>query len=127
RDMSYLGLLGFPGPVRTLVTLGSLNQTQSIQSLSQPNGGSPLAAYLNPLVPNTAGAIKASIVLFDYVPGSGKTFTVPMGVSKIRAFVVGGGGTAAGGGGGYSEKILNVSPGQQFSYTVGSNSGTSSF
>ena len=77
----------------------------------------------------TYAALKASIILFDIAPGT-RTFTVPEGVSKIRAFVVGAGGSAApvsgaynksnpGGGGGYAEKTIEVSPGQTFTYTVG--------
>lgn len=64
------------------------------------------------------GMFKASIILFDTRPGT-KQFTVPEGVKKIRAFVVGAGGL---GGGGYSEKVINVVPGQVFSYTVGAGS-----
>ena len=79
----------------------------------------------------TYAALKTSIILFDIAPGT-RTFTVPEGVSKIRAFVVGAGGSAApastsgmttksnpGGGGGYAEKTIEVSPGQTFTYTVG--------
>jgi len=80
------------------------------------------------------GLLKPSIVLFDINAGT-KSFTVPDGVTKIRAFVVGGGGEVdspgafrnAGGGGGYSEKEFIVSGGDVFSYTVGSEGGTSSF
>ena len=64
------------------------------------------------------GMFKASIILFDTRPGTNQ-FTVPDGVSKIRAFVVGAGGL---GGGGYSEKVIDVVPGQVFSYTVGAGS-----
>jgi len=94
----------------------------------------PVAAY---------PALKSSIVLFDCNPGT-RSWVVPEGVSKIRAFVVGGGGGgrgsspyAAGGGGGYSDKLIDVTPGEVFSYTVGdkglasssapSSGGTSSF
>lgn len=68
-------------------------------------------------------ALKASIVLFDFNPGT-RSWTVPEGVSKIRAFVVGGGSPSAGAyqsgaGGGYSEKVIDVVPGQVLSYTVG--------
>lgn len=74
------------------------------------------------------GMFKASIILFDTVPGT-KEFTVPIGVTKIRAFVVGPGGI---GGGGYSEKSIDVVAGQKFAYTVGVGSkgdaaSTSSF
>lgn len=68
------------------------------------------------------GMFKASIILFDTRPGT-KQFTVPEGVKKIRAFVVGAGGL---GGGGYSEKVINVVAGQVFAYTVGAGSGGSS-
>ena len=74
------------------------------------------------------GMFKASIILFDTRPGT-RQFTVPKGVKKIRAFVVGPGGI---GGGGYSEKEIDVVAGQQFAYTVGvgsngSAASTSSF
>lgn len=84
----------------------------------------PVAAY---------PALKASIVLFDCNPGT-RSWTVPEGVSKIRAFVVGGGGYDQGSGGGYEEKLITVTPGQVLSYTVGApgviaakTGGTSSF
>lgn len=73
------------------------------------------------------GAFKNTIVLFDFVAGTSKTWTVPMGVSKIRVFVVGGGGGPSTlHGGGYSETVLTVAPGQVYSYDVG-HGGTSSF
>lgn len=83
-------------------------------------------------------ALKASIVLFDCNPGT-RSWTVPEGVSQIRAFVVGAGSSATssvgGAGGGYSEKIIDVTTGQVISYTVGAPSapgattpaGTSAF
>lgn len=84
----------------------------------------PVAAY---------PALKSSIVLFDCNPGT-RSWTVPEGVSQIRAFVVGGGGQNQGSGGGYAEKIITVTPGQLISYTVGApgisgatTGGTSSF
>ncbi len=90
----------------------------------------PVAAY---------PALKASIVLFDCNPGT-KSWTVPEGVTQIRVFVVGAGGshTAAGmAGGGYSEKLVTVTPGTTYTYTVGApgplvaapggTGGTSSF
>lgn len=88
-----------------------------------PTGGR-IAAY---------PALKSSIVLFDCNPGT-RSWTVPEGVTKIRAFVVGGGGQGQGSGGGYAEKIITVTPGQLISYTVGApgisgatTGGTSSF
>lgn len=77
----------------------------------------------------TYAALKTSIILFDIAPGT-RTFTVPEGVSRIRAFVVGAGGSgnpatssgylySPGGGGGYEEITLDVTPGQEFVYTVG--------
>jgi hypothetical protein len=103
------------------------------------HGFEQAVAIANPLTTVQGnGAMKASIVLFDTVPGAGKTFTVPAGASRIRAFVVGGGGGSnyashGGGGGGYSEIIQTVTGGQTFTYTVGvggsagGNGGTSSF
>lgn len=82
----------------------------------------PVAAY---------PALKSSIVLFDCTPGT-RSWTVPEGVSKIRAFVVGAGGGGwatngftGGSGGGYSEKVISVTPGQVLSYTVGSGGAAS--
>lgn len=79
------------------------------------------------------GGLKPSIVLFDCNPGT-RSWAVPEGVSKIRAFVVGGGGYDQGSGGGYEEKLIDVTPGQVLSYTVGApgvsaakTGGTSSF
>jgi len=89
-------------------------------------GGFDMSTY------SVGGGLKPSIILFDTRPGT-RTFTVPEGVTKIRAFVVGGGGGTAGGGGGYSEKEYVVSGNQSFSYTVGARGesfqfgGTSSF
>ena len=71
-----------------------------------------------PVLSLGGGMFKASIILFDTQPGT-RQFTVPKGVKKIRAFVVGAGGL---GGGGYSEKVIDVVPGQVFSYTVGAGS-----
>ena len=81
-----------------------------------------------PVLSLGGGMFKASIILFDTIPGT-KEFTVPEGVKKIRAFVIGPGGI---GGGGYSEKSFNVVAGQKFAYTVGvgskgSAASTSSF
>lgn len=79
--------------------------------------------------------MKASIVVFDVVPGT-RSWTVPAGVFKIRTAAIGAGGGPSGGTGacgGYSEKVLAVLPGQVFSYTVGAGlagtnpGGTSSF
>lgn len=108
-----------------------------MSSLSNFIGGKPYNTDVKYSV------LKPSIVLFDCNPGT-RSWTVPEGVSKIRAFVVGGGGGglsgnpyAAGGGGGYSDKLIDVTPGEVFSYTVGdkglvsssapSSGGTSSF
>jgi len=87
----------------------------------------PVAAY---------PALKSSIVLFDCNPGT-RSWTVPEGVSQIRAFVVGAGGggaaAAGGGGGGYAERLISVTAGKVISYSVGaggvngSTGGTSSF
>lgn len=85
-------------------------------------------------------ALKSSIVLFDCNHGT-RSWTVPEGVSKIRAFVVGAGGGGQsgsnsyfGGAGGYAEKLIDVTPGQLINYTVGAGAsgpgitgGTSSF
>lgn len=76
------------------------------------------------------------------VPGS-YTFTVPSGVSNIRVRVVGGGGGGSnnsttlgcggGGGGGYAHGVFNVTPGTNYTVTVGNRGprfvagGTTSF
>lgn len=84
-------------------------------------------------------ALKASIILFDFNPGT-RSWTVPDGVTQIRVFVVGAGGsstTQSMAGGGYSEKLITVTPGTTYTYTVGApgalvaapggTGGTSSF
>lgn len=80
------------------------------------------------------GFCKPSIILFDTRPGT-RSFTIPQGVTRIRAFVVGAGGNGlndgsnlGGSSGAYSEKEYLVTGGDVFSYTVGlAPGGTSSF
>lgn len=68
----------------------------------------------------------------DSTPGSGRTWTVPAGVTRVRVTCVGGGGGGGytsvgtggdhgggGGAGGVISKIFTVVPGDDFSYTVG--------
>lgn len=63
---------------------------------------------------------------------SSGTFTVPAGVTLVKLIVVGGGGNGAGGAGagggsgGYATGYYTVSPGAQYSVTVGGSQGTSS-
>lgn len=84
----------------------------------------PLAQL--PLTPSTNG------VLVDGTPGSGKTWEVPAGVTRVRVTCVGGGGGGGytsvgtggdhGGGGGagaVATKHFTVVPGSEFTYTVG--------
>lgn len=98
-------------------------------------GGGGAGGCPTPLYP----ALKASIILFDFNPGT-RNWTVPDGATQIRVFVVGAGGsrtTAGMAGGGYSEKLVTVTPGTTYSYTVGApgalvaapggTGGTSSF
>ena len=59
-------------------------------------------------------------------PQSG-TFTVPIGVSKVRVRIWGGGGNAAGGGGGFAMKVCDVSPAQAIAVTTGGSAQASSF
>ncbi|WP_291516006.1 hypothetical protein [Bdellovibrio sp. ArHS] len=74
-------------------------------------------------------------------PGS-TTFTIPAGVTRIRVSVLGAGGNGAsgvwagggagGGGGGYAHGVFSVTPGAQYTVTVGAGGaggagGTSSF
>lgn len=105
---------------------------RGMQNFPFPTGKNPVSpAAAAPGLTTVAGsgAMKSSIVLFDTAPGT-RTFTVPAGVTKIRAAVVGcpgwGGSTASGAGGGYSEDYYNVTPGQTFSYTVGARANTGS-
>jgi hypothetical protein len=55
------------------------------------------------------------------------TFTVPIGVSKVRVRLWGGGGNASGGGGGFALKVCDVSPAQAIAVTVGIEEQASSF
>jgi len=78
--------------------------------------------------------------LVQFFPVSG-TFTVPLGVSRIRVRVWGAGGTSnsslgggmgGGGGGGFAMKVINVAPASTVAVTVGTGfttaaGGTSSF
>ncbi|HEN3664257.1 TPA: hypothetical protein U5E42_004091 [Yersinia enterocolitica] len=68
--------------------------------------------------------------MVSYLTAGTFTFTVPDGVTRIRARVVGGGGAGGsaaaksgggGGAGGYSEDWITVTPGQVLSITVGAN------
>lgn len=92
------------------------------------------------------GRFRNRIEVFDILPGT-RQLTIPEGWSKIRVAVVGAGagtrvrnvsngdhGQSGGsGGGGYAEKIIDVVPGQKFTYTVGqygdlnADGGSSSF
>lgn len=71
-------------------------------------------------------------IFVDGTPGSGKTWTVPAGVTRVRVTCVGGGGGGGytsvgtggdhgggGGGGGVAVKEFVVVPGSDFSYQVG--------
>lgn len=81
------------------------------------------------------------IRVFDINPGT-RQWTVPAGVSRVRVAVIGAGSgyhkpgsnvEKGGHGGGYAEKIIDVIPGQTYSYTVGASGqigkagGSSSF
>jgi len=55
------------------------------------------------------------------------TFTVPIGVSKVRVRVWGGGGNTLGGGGGFAMKVCDVTQGSTIAVTVGIAEQTSSF
>ena len=59
-------------------------------------------------------------------PQSG-TFTVPIGVSKVRVRIWAGGGGANGGGGGFAMKVCDVTPAEVIAVTVGDSSQASSF
>lgn len=86
---------------------------------AQLGGATSLASGL--FAPESVGGFKQGIIVFDYTPGT-KVFTVPEGVSKLRVAVVGAGGGGAlgsGAGGGYEEKIIDVTAGETFTYTVG--------
>ncbi|WP_270825176.1 glycine-rich domain-containing protein [Aeromonas sp. QDB68] len=89
---------------------------------------------LNPIFRN-------DIRVFDINPGT-RQWTVPAGVSRVRVAVIGAGSgyhkpgsniEKGGHGGGFAEKIIDVMPGQTYSYTVGAGGqigkagGSSSF
>lgn len=92
--------------------------------------------------PGYMGEFGAGLWRIFSTPGS-STFTVPAGVSKIRVRVVGGGGGGSnnstilgcggGGGGGYAHGVFDVTPGSNYTVTVGARGpkqgagGTSSF
>lgn len=93
---------------------------------------------------NNVNFFKSSIAVLDTTPGT-RTLVIPEGWSKIRVAVIGAGAGGrnnssssygyggGGGGGGYAEKVIDVAPGQEFSYVVGAggatntDGGTSSF
>ena len=92
-----------------------------------------------PLINNPATGVFGN-GLVQFFPASG-TFTVPLGVSRIRVRVWGAGGTSnsslggglgGGGGGGFAMKVINVTPASTVAVTVGTGfttvaGGTSSF
>lgn len=71
------------------------------------------------------GAMKSSILVFDFTPGSAKPWTAPS-TGSYRLAAVGGGGAGATGGGGYSETVLQLAAGQSMPYTVGAAGSASS-
>lgn len=109
------------------LTAGSLQKSANLSDLSSVptaliNLGLSDVAHI-PYV-QTLGARMVS-----YLTAGTFTFTVPDGVTRIRARVVGGGGGAGGsataksggggGGGGYAESWITVTPGQVLSISVG--------
>lgn len=97
-------------------------------------------------VPASFGRFRNAIEVFDIQPGT-RQLTIPNGWSRIRVAVEGAGGgtrvrrvsngthgdSGGSGGGGYAEIVIDVVPGQTFTYTVGqagdinADGGTSSF
>lgn len=98
--------------------------------------GSNSGAGLGMTTVASSGGMKASILLFDSRPGT-RNFVAPV-TGKYRVFVVGAGASDSvnsfrGGGGGYSEKVVSLTAGSSYPYTVGAGTsgtgtaGTSSF
>ncbi|CNH98888.1 bacteriophage tail fiber protein [Yersinia frederiksenii] len=121
--------------VSKLITDGGFLKTVNNLSEIKTAGAAAVAAALENLglsdvahIPfvQTMGARMAT-----YLTAGTFTFTVPDGVTRIRARVVGGGGGAGGsaavksggggGAGGYSEDWITVTPGQVLTITVGAN------
>jgi hypothetical protein len=98
---------------------------------SNANGSAAASAASNSVTPVPAYALSQTF-------NSSGTYTVPSGKSQMAVFVMGGGGSGGGGsafeagGGGRSAalagfKDYSVTPGQNYSVTVASANGTSSF
>jgi hypothetical protein len=105
---------------------------------AQAEAGTNDTAYMTPL--KTKQAIDALAPLGGFsniqVFTASGTFTVPAGITKVKATVVGGGGNGGlgsgsgatgGGGGGTAIGIFTVSPSSSHAVTVGGAGGTSSF
>ena len=58
---------------------------------------------------------------------SSGTFSVPIGVTKVRVRLWGGGGSNQGGGGGFAMKVCDVTEGSSIAVTVGDSAQASSF
>jgi hypothetical protein len=125
----------------TPTTVGSntLSVTSTDQYSNVQTFNFSFSVGIGPLstVPSGATSIINSGYGVLYANGGTHTFTVPNGISYVRAVAVGGGGTGnytysgsatggSGGGLGYKDNI-SVSAGNTVSVTVGGTSGTSSF
>lgn len=100
---------------------GVPGQAPKIDLISEVQNALPLAN-----LPSAGSAMVSNIQTFT----SSGTFTVPAGVTKVKATVIAGGGGAngcnssnfagaCGGGGGWSKKLCTVAPGQTVAVTVG--------
>src|SRR5690554_6232221 len=79
--------IGSGGSAHALATAESAGfmSPAHVALLERSTVASPVAAY---------PALKSSVVLFDFNPGT-RSWTVPDGVSRIRVFVVGAGGVGS--------------------------------
>jgi hypothetical protein len=118
----YVGLAPAAAAGSTTYTLPSSDGTNG-QSLTTNGSGTLSWASAGSSSPIPSMDVKTS--------GSGATWTIPAGVTKVRITVVGGGGTTGsggggGGGGGTAIKTLTgLTPGNTLTYTVGTAGNTS--
>jgi hypothetical protein len=106
------------------------NGTSAVSSVAPGTNGNVLTS--NGTTWTSAAASPAGLQGVMVVLTSGTSYTIPAGVTKIKATVVGGGGgisgqffnNTGGGGGGTAIKYFTVTPGASITYAVGA-AGTS--